>query len=115
MQQQYHQGYNPYYGGGGGLPMQQQQQQQPQPGGYMGGSMGGTGYYAGTTTGGPGAGQLVQQRTEELSKAVREKWGQGKVHIYASRSMFTCLPFSFCAHYENGRRHERLRCSSRIR
>ena len=45
------------------------------------GSMGGTGYYAGaTTTGGPGAGQLVQQRTEELSKAVREKWGQGELH-----------------------------------
>ncbi len=46
----------------------------------MGGSMGGTGYYPGVMgpEGGPGAGQLVQQRTEELSKAVREKWGQGE-------------------------------------
>lgn len=59
----------------------------------MGGSMGGTGYYPGVmgpegTGGGPGAGQLVQQRTEELSKAVREKWGQalGGLSLFGNRT-----------------------------
>ena len=30
---------------------------------------------------GPGAGQLVNQRTEDLSAAVREKWGQALVGL----------------------------------
>ena len=37
---------------------------------------------------GPGAGQLVQQRTEDLSNAVKEKWGQalGGLSVFGNRT-----------------------------
>ena len=37
---------------------------------------------------GPGAGQVVQQRTEEISAAVKEKWGQalGGLGVFGNRT-----------------------------
>ena len=35
----------------------------------------------GSISAGPGAGQLVQQRSEELSQAVKEKWSQGTFYF----------------------------------
>ncbi|KAL7512247.1 hypothetical protein ACHAXN_009209, partial [Cyclotella atomus] len=72
---------------GYGMPPPHMQQQHPmyqpqQQGMQRGPPPGYNGYpqypYGGPPQGmnGPGAGQLVSQRTEELSSAVREKWGQ---------------------------------------
>jgi len=42
----------------------------------------------GSISAGPGSGQLVQQRTEELSQAVKEKWGQalGGLSVFGNRT-----------------------------
>lgn len=42
----------------------------------------------GGASAGPGSGQLVQQRTEELSAAVKEKWGQalGGIGAFGNRT-----------------------------
>ena len=50
--------------------------------------MGGISAGPGSISAGPGSGQLVQQRTEELSQAVKEKWGQalGGLSVFGNRT-----------------------------
>jgi len=80
----------------GGFPPQQhsypRQQQHPYPGQqppqYLGQQPPYPYNYGASPQQGPGAGQLVQQHTDELSSTVREKWGQalGGLGVFGNRT-----------------------------